>query len=74
VQAALGHDSSLAGEQVMGLDHRQALLDQPHFELVVVGPQGRPAGPVAVGTMGTHPLADLAHQLVAQLVLAPVTD
>ncbi len=63
-----------AGQQLVGLDHRQSLVDQPRLQLLVMRPQRLPAGAVPVGAVRADPLTHLADQLVAQLALAPVAD
>jgi hypothetical protein len=74
VHGALGHHRAPPGEQLPGLDRRQAVIDQPPLQQVVIGHQQAPGGPTTLGAVRTHLLADRAQQLVAQLALAAVAD
>ena len=69
VQGALGHDHTLAGQQLTGLDRGQALGDHPRLELLVVGHQRGPHGAMAVGAVRAHTLAHHRQQLVGELLL-----
>ncbi len=74
VQCPLRNLDATAGQQPVGLDHRQPLVDQPRLELVVMGPQDVPAGAVAVGAVRADQLAHLADQPVCQLSFVAVAD
>src|SRR5438445_6750842 len=60
-----------AAEQDADLHHGELLL-QPRLDLLLLSEQPPPALAVAVGPAGTHPLADLPDELVAELLVAPV--
>jgi hypothetical protein len=60
VQRPLRHHHALAGQQVPGLHHRQALPDQHVFQLLVVRGQQRPRRPVPVTPVRPDPLGNQA--------------
>jgi hypothetical protein len=69
VQCPLGNHHAPAGQQLAGLHHRQALVQQA-LDLLVVRCQHRPALPVTVCAVRADALSHLADQLIAQLPLA----
>lgn len=74
VQGPLTNLDPLTSEQFVGLDHRQVLINKPHLQLVVMGLQSLPAGPMAVQAVRAHPLTHLADQDVRQLGFVAVAD
>ena len=74
MQGALGDHGAPSGQQVVDLDHGEAIVHQPRLELVVVGLERVPRLTMAVGAVGTHGLAHRPDQLVAELALTAVAD
>jgi len=70
VQGPLRDRRTAAGQQLAGLDHRQALAAEHVLDLLVVRHQHRPGPAVTVRAVRADPLGDLAEQLIAQLPLA----
>lgn len=66
-----GGTDAAPGQQVMGLDHREALVHQPGLELVVLAGQDGPAAPWPSARWG-RTRRTLADQLVAELLVAAV--
>lgn len=69
VSVALNTTTPPAGQQVVQLHYPEALADQPGLDLGVVGHEVGPGDAVTVEALGTHPLAYLADDDVAELVL-----
>jgi hypothetical protein len=70
VQRPLRHHHALPGQQLAGLDHRQARIQQL-LQPRVTGRQQRPALAVPVAPVRADPLGHGAEQLIAELPLAP---
>jgi transposase len=70
VQGPLRDHHAAAGQQLAGLDHRQALAAEHVLDLLVVRRQHRPGLAVTVRAVRADPLGDLAEQPIAQLPLA----
>jgi hypothetical protein len=74
VQGALRDDDPTALQQLVGLFDRELVVDEPGLQLVVVGLDHRPGRTVAIGPVRSHPLADLADQLVGDLGFSSACD
>ena len=74
VQRPLGHHDPPATKELMGLHHIQPVVNQPGLQLVMIGPQRRPSGAMAVRAMGAYALTQPADQLLSELGLIGVLD
>jgi hypothetical protein len=72
-EGPIGDDDALAGEQLVRLHHRE-VCGEELLDRLLLGEEGPPGVPVAVGADGTNLLTDETDQLVGELGLVPVAD